>query len=105
MRIPNTPKANLHGRKFASENDARSKMLNTLAQMFRILHSIQSQRKCIFILFVVLLILLVCCNNVVIGKCIGDSTCMNGGVCINGTCVCPDGWQGNDCEFCGGKVR
>lgn len=27
------------------------------------------------------------------------------GDCINGTCVCRDGWQGANCEFCGGKVR
>ncbi|XP_012222964.1 attractin-like protein 1 isoform X2 [Linepithema humile] len=27
------------------------------------------------------------------------------GNCINGTCVCHDGWQGANCEFCGGKVR
>lgn len=80
-------------------------MLNSFAQMFMILHSIQSQRKCLFVLFVVLLILIICCNNVVIGKCISDSSCMNGGVCTNGTCVCPDGWQGDDCQFCGGKVR
>lgn len=31
--------------------------------------------------------------------------CMNGGVCKNGTCVCKDGWQGSECQFCGGKVR
>uniref|UniRef100_A0A182STH3 EGF-like domain-containing protein n=1 Tax=Anopheles maculatus TaxID=74869 RepID=A0A182STH3_9DIPT len=31
--------------------------------------------------------------------------CMNGGVCKNGTCLCPDGWQGSECQFCGGKVR
>lgn len=31
--------------------------------------------------------------------------CMNGGVCKNGTCICKDGWQGNFCQFCGGKVR
>lgn len=31
--------------------------------------------------------------------------CMNGGVCRNGTCLCKDGWQGSECQFCGGKVR
>lgn len=32
-------------------------------------------------------------------------SCMNGGVCVNGTCLCADGWQGDECQFCGGKVR
>lgn len=35
----------------------------------------------------------------------GGSGCMNGGVCKNGTCICKDGWQGSECQFCGGKVR
>lgn len=38
------------------------------------------------------------------GKC-SEVRCMNGGVCKNGTCLCPDGWQGSECQFCGGKVR
>lgn len=36
---------------------------------------------------------------------LGGGSCMNGGVCKNGTCVCKDGWQGSECQFCGGKVR
>lgn len=35
----------------------------------------------------------------------GVGGCMNGGVCRNGTCICRDGWQGSECQFCGGKVR
>lgn len=31
--------------------------------------------------------------------------CNGNGKCINGTCVCFDGWQGSSCQFCGGKVR
>uniref|UniRef100_A0A8D8HL17 Attractin n=1 Tax=Culex pipiens TaxID=7175 RepID=A0A8D8HL17_CULPI len=38
------------------------------------------------------------------GKC-SEIRCMNGGSCRNGTCLCPDGWQGSECQFCGGKVR
>ncbi|EZA62765.1 hypothetical protein X777_07581 [Ooceraea biroi] len=30
--------------------------------------------------------------------------CING-ECVNGTCVCREGWQGTHCQFCGGKVR
>lgn len=52
-------------------------------------------------------VLLVCIDDT-IGKCtnnVSHTGCMNGGACINGTCVCPDGWQGDECQFCGGKVR
>lgn len=70
-----------------------------------ILISIESRRKCLFVLFIVIIVILFHCNNVVLGKCISDSSCMNGGTCFNETCICPDGWQGDDCQFCGGKVR
>lgn len=33
-----------------------------------------------------------------------DVECGNG-VCVNGTCVCHDGWQGSQCQYCGGKVK
>ncbi|XP_065349257.1 attractin-like protein 1 isoform X2 [Cloeon dipterum] len=36
------------------------------------------------------------------GKC--GTECVNG-FCANGTCNCYDGWQGPNCQFCGGKVR
>jgi attractin len=36
------------------------------------------------------------------GKC--NTQCING-YCANGTCHCYDGWQGPNCQFCGGKVR
>lgn len=79
-------------------------MLKSLAQMFMPIVSIKLHRKCLFVL-IVFTIILFCCINVTIGKCTSDLSCMNGGVCANGTCVCPDGWQGDDCQFCGGKVR
>lgn len=37
--------------------------------------------------------------------CASDLSCQNGGACVNGTCVCREGWQGDECQFCGGKVR
>ncbi|KAI5713792.1 hypothetical protein M8J76_005469 [Diaphorina citri] len=30
--------------------------------------------------------------------------CINGEL-VNGSCVCHDGWQGDSCQFCSGKVR
>lgn len=37
-------------------------------------------------------------------KC-SNPTCNGNGICTNNTCVCSDGWQGPECQFCGGKVR
>lgn len=31
--------------------------------------------------------------------------CQNDGQCLDGQCICADGWQGPACQFCGGKVR
>lgn len=33
--------------------------------------------------------------------------CQNNGQCKEdiGKCVCTDGWQGSECQFCGGKIR
>lgn len=33
--------------------------------------------------------------------------CQNNGRCQEdiGQCICADGWQGPECQFCGGKVR
>lgn len=38
-------------------------------------------------------------------NCTTDESCKNGGFCRNNACICPDGWQGSDCQFCGGKVK
>lgn len=54
----------------------------------------------------------ICCVIIVIleieslvnAKC-ADSNCGGNGICRNDTCVCYDGWQGPQCQFCGGKVR
>ena len=27
-----------------------------------------------------------------------DVTCQNGGSCVNGSCNCPEGWEGNNCQ-------
>jgi hypothetical protein len=27
-----------------------------------------------------------------------DTVCLNGGACLNGDCVCPDGWVGENCQ-------
>lgn len=38
-------------------------------------------------------------------KCGDTIVCSGNGVCKNDTCVCFDGWQGAECQYCGGKVR
>ncbi|KAL3268005.1 hypothetical protein HHI36_007138 [Cryptolaemus montrouzieri] len=43
-------------------------------------------------------------GSVVYGKC-QDNNCGGNGVCKNNSCVCYDGWQGPQCQYCAGKVR
>lgn len=83
-------------------------MLRKFFQMFLLLFKVKYRRKYIrylpFVYFV-LIALFYCCTIVEVnGKCT-DLSCMNGGACGNGSCVCADGWQGDECQFCGGKVR
>lgn len=92
------------------ENVSEFKMLGDYFQMVLIqLFNKKYRRKCIpfsrFALAIVSIAMLFFCIDVTIGKCTSDVSCMNDGVCVNGTCVCPDGWQGDECQFCGGKVR
>ncbi|XP_063834386.1 attractin-like protein 1 [Ostrinia nubilalis] len=49
----------------------------------------------------VLIVLLFC--DGVLSRC-SDHNCING-VCKNDTCVCYEGWQGPECQYCGGKVK
>nr|XP_032523599.1 attractin [Danaus plexippus plexippus] len=49
----------------------------------------------------VLIVLLFC--HGVLSKC-SDHNCFNG-VCNNDTCVCYEGWQGSQCQHCGGKIK
>ncbi|XP_072933991.1 attractin-like protein 1 [Epargyreus clarus] len=49
----------------------------------------------------VLIVLLFC--DGVLSRC-SDHNCLNG-VCKNDTCVCIEGWQGPECQHCGGKIK
>ncbi|VVC92995.1 unnamed protein product [Leptidea sinapis] len=49
----------------------------------------------------VLIVLLFC--NGVLSRC-SDHNCING-VCKNESCVCFEGWQGPECQHCGGKIK
>ncbi|CAH1641427.1 unnamed protein product [Spodoptera littoralis] len=73
-------------------------------QMFLFLFKSKYRRKCSWFspfLCSVLIVLLFC--DGVLSKC-GDHTCVNG-VCKNDMCVCYEGWQGPECQYCGGKVN
>ncbi|KAF2894281.1 hypothetical protein ILUMI_11891, partial [Ignelater luminosus] len=51
-----------------------------------------------------LIVLLVCARSVAEAKWEDSSSCSGNGICKNDTCICYDGWQGPECQFCGGKV-
>lgn len=87
------------------------KRFSIFYKMFLILFKVKKyRRKCVRYLplmyFCVIALFFCCCCAIaeVNAKCT-DVSCMNGGICGNGTCVCADGWQGDECQFCGGKVR
>ncbi|GBP16939.1 Attractin-like protein 1 [Eumeta japonica] len=48
------------------------------------------------------LIVLLFCDDA-LSKCSGEN-CLNG-ECRNETCVCDEGWQGPECQYCGGKIK
>ncbi|XP_075986536.1 attractin-like protein dsd isoform X2 [Anticarsia gemmatalis] len=73
-------------------------------QMFLFLFKSKYRRKCSWFspfLCSVLIVLLFC--DGVLSKC-SDHNCLNG-VCKNDMCVCYEGWQGPECQYCGGKVN
>ncbi|CAB3258471.1 unnamed protein product [Arctia plantaginis] len=73
-------------------------------QMFLFLFKSKYRRKCSWFspfLCSVLIVLLFC--DGVLSKC-SDHDCING-VCKNDICVCFEGWQGPECQYCGGKVN
>ncbi|XP_037295896.1 attractin-like protein 1 isoform X2 [Manduca sexta] len=73
-------------------------------QMFLFLFKSKYRRKCRWLSPLpcsVLIVLLFC--QCVHTKC-SEYNCING-VCKNETCVCYEGWQGPECQYCGGKVN
>lgn len=74
--------------------------------MFLFLFKSKYRRKLSFVLHIT------CSTIVVLGtscfvnaKCSDSVACGENGVCKNETCVCFDGWQGSECQYCAGKVR
>nr|XP_006825957.1 PREDICTED: attractin-like [Saccoglossus kowalevskii] len=55
-------------------------------------------------LLAVLLICFVVIDTVCAINCSKDSDCLHG-TCISGLCDCDDGWTGDRCDHCGGRVR
>lgn len=80
-------------------------MLEVL-QMFLFLFKSKYRRKSINIwpLFLYISTFTVTASTLVSAKC-KDTDCNGNGVCKNETCVCYDGWQGSDCQYCAGKIR
>ncbi|XP_053619470.1 attractin-like protein 1 isoform X2 [Plodia interpunctella] len=73
-------------------------------QMFLFLFKSKYRRKSSWFspfLCSVLIVLLFC--NGVLSRC-SEHNCLNG-ACKNETCVCFEGWQGPECQYCGGKVK
>ncbi|KAF4528316.1 hypothetical protein B566_EDAN016846 [Ephemera danica] len=62
--------------------------------------TMNGQKCTLFFLVVLYCLVHVICSG---DKC-DESQCVNG-ICENGTCQCFDGWQGSNCQFCGGKIR
>jgi hypothetical protein len=85
------------------DNGGNKKMLEIL-QMFLFLFKSKYRRKCHLWQAVCCAVLVLNVCSLVRAKC-SDTSCSGNGVCKNETCVCYDGWQGPQCQFCGGKVR
>ncbi|XP_017778729.1 PREDICTED: attractin-like protein 1 [Nicrophorus vespilloides] len=80
-------------------------MLEVL-QMFLFLFKSKYRRKSTDLLVCVsVLLFAVGSLQQVQSKCVAPEDCGGHGVCVNETCACYDGWQGSQCQFCGGKVR
>jgi hypothetical protein len=77
-------------------------------QVFFYIFKIKYRRKCSVLTTLSCCIIIIVLFNLSVtveAKC--EVNCMNNGKCINNgtSCECLDGWQGNECQFCGGKVR
>lgn len=75
--------------------------------MFLFLFKSKYRRKLgdIWPLILCVLVLVVTVSTLAAAKCTDSLNCGGNGVCKNETCVCYDGWQGPQCQFCGGKIR
>lgn len=56
----------------------------------------------IVVVIIYSLVFIVHCDNKLQEK--SSVVCINGDV-VNGSCICHDGWHGDSCQFCSGKVR
>ncbi|ERL89257.1 hypothetical protein D910_06630, partial [Dendroctonus ponderosae] len=79
-------------------------MLEAL-QMFLFLFKSKYRRKNEIYFYVNTILYITILLHTVVGKCVEDNQCGGNGVCKNETCACYEGWQGPQCQFCGGKVR
>lgn len=101
-----TPRKNVIIYRFLSLTyNGVSNMIEIL-QMFLFLFKSKYRRKCCvqWILEFCFVLGALTLMSDVSAKCT-ETSCGSNGVCKNDTCVCSDGWQGAQCQFCGGKVR
>lgn len=93
-------------KRLKANKNGGTEMLEVL-QMFLFLFKSKYRRKCNVLWFGLwgLIVFLGCVWSVAEAKCHDSASCGGNGVCKNETCVCYDGWQGPQCQFCGGKVR
>lgn len=78
-----------------------------IKKMSEKLFNVKYRRKFNFIILIIIIIIIssITVHINALNNCTSNISCMNGGICRNKACLCPDGWQGPDCQYCGGKVR
>ncbi|KAJ8961064.1 hypothetical protein NQ314_005994 [Rhamnusium bicolor] len=76
-----------------------------ILQMFLFLFKSKYRRKVYMWKLIISAVVIFGACSLVSAKCNNETTCGGNGLCRNDTCVCYDGWQGPQCQFCGGKVR
>lgn len=95
-----------HGHEQRSLQQQQQQPLSPACSSTRTSFNSKYRRKYLYLLILVLFH--VCSSSlarVTAYNCTAAGGCQNNGSCKEGQCICADGWQGPECQFCGGKVR